>query len=125
MKYASLCLFLLGSYGGSSFAHADGRRHKDIEQATTSDPGNNTTSTTVNTLTSPISLETPSSAISWNSTSVNTKDEKDKKCYDVYSDGSIHEVSCSDGNEKKNAYDAAYFAKVVALGLLAGAVLVR
>lgn len=104
----------LGLYVGSSSAIAHERRHRDAKQAAVGRE----------ILISQAASATPISAMSRNSTSVSAKGEAVTKCYDVWNDGSIHDVSCSAGHEEVDAYDAAYWAQVVAFGLLAGAVLV-
>ena len=121
MKYIILRLFLLALSGNfSSSTHAHGRRHRDLKHVPPRIPDNSE-----NTISATTVLKAQLSPTTLYSTSANWAPIMiDENCYDIYSNGSINEDKCSDGDEEVDACDAAYFTKVMALGLLAGAVLV-
>ena len=120
MKYIILSFFLLAaSIVTTSSPHGHGRRHKDIDPVSSRTTGDSSNpSATLKTLL--LSTET-SATVTWTSIFA---PEKNKQCYDVAGDGTASEVQCSNGEEREDVCDAAYMAKIMALGLLAGAILI-
>jgi hypothetical protein len=120
MKYIILSLFILAaSIASASSPHGHGRRHKDIDPVSsrTTDDSPNPSAT----LKVPLLSTGTSATVIWASIFA---PKKDKQFYDIASNGTASEVQGSNG-EEGDACDAAYMAKIMALGLLAGAALVQ
>lgn len=120
MKRILLCNLLLAvSMIIGSSAH--GHRHKDIDVVSSrigvkNDSPNATGTTNCAPISSPFTA-----TLHWASIPF---PKKDKKGYDIASEAVVKEARCSDAEEEGDASDGAYFAKVMALALLAGALMI-